>query len=251
MSTRYDTIGVGYAQQRRADPRIAAHIAAGLAGAARVVNVGAGAGSYESPATIVAVEPSSVMLAQRPPGAAPAVQAAAEALPLADACGDAGLASLTMHHWADPVRGLDELLRVAPDRTVVLTWDGAVTGRFWLYADYLPQITAMEAGLLQARETAALLRARGRRISEEIVSVPSDCTDGFGAAHWRHPEQYLDPAVLASSSGFALLDPEILREGIDRLRADLGSGAWHERYADLLARDELDVGYRLLVATPA
>jgi SAM-dependent methyltransferase len=251
MSTRYDTIGVGYAQQRRADPRIAAYIHAGLAGAERVVNVGAGAGSYEPSSTIVAVEPSTVMLEQRPRGTAPAVQASAEALPLADGCGDAGLASFTIHHWADPARGLDELLRVAPDRTVVLTWDETVMGRLWLYADYLPEVTAMQSGMPKAAETTALLRARGRRVIEQVVPIPDDCTDSFGATHWRSPERYLDPVVLASSSDFALLGPEVLRVGIDRLRADLDSGAWHERHRDLLARDELDVGCRLLVATPA
>jgi SAM-dependent methyltransferase len=251
MSTRYDAIGVGYAQQRRADPRIAAHIHAGLAGAERVVNVGAGAGSYEPAATIVAVEPSAVMLAQRADSAAPAVQASAESLPLADGCGDAGLASFTIHHWADAARGVDELLRVAPDRTVVLTWDGDVMSRLWLYADYLPQVTALQSNMPKARETAALLRSRGRKVTEQVVPIPDDCTDGFGATHWKSPERYLDPAVLASSSDFALLDPDVLRAGIDRLRSDLDSGAWHERHSDLLARDELDVGCRLLVATPA
>lgn len=251
MTTRYDTIGVGYARERRADPRIAAQIHAALGDARRVVNVGAGAGSYEPVTTIVAVEPSTVMLAQRPAGSAPAVRAQAEALPLSDGCGDAGLASFTIHHWADAGRGLDELLRVAPERTVVLTWDEAVMGRLWLYADYLPQVTALQAGMPKVRETTALLRARGRQVTEQVVPIPDDCTDGFGATHWRSPERYLDPAVLASSSDFALLAPEVLRAGIERLRADLDSGAWHERHSDLLARDELDVGCRLLVATPA
>jgi hypothetical protein len=31
------------------------------------------------------------------------------------------------------------------------------------------------------------------------------------------------------------------------LAQDLDSGAWHARHADLLERDELDTGYRLIV----
>ena len=74
----YDRIGVGYTPTRRTDPRIAEHILAALGDARSVLNVGAGTGSYEpSDRAVVAVEPSAVMLAQRPPGAAPAVRAEA------------------------------------------------------------------------------------------------------------------------------------------------------------------------------
>jgi hypothetical protein len=38
-----------------------------------------------------------------------------------------------------------------------------------------------------------------------------------------------------------------LRPGLTRLRSDLESGVWHERHADLLARDEIDLGYRLVI----
>ena len=43
----YDALGHGYAERRRADPRIAAQIHARLGDARTVVKVGAGAGSYE------------------------------------------------------------------------------------------------------------------------------------------------------------------------------------------------------------
>ena len=66
MNARYDSIGQGYSRFRREDPRIAARIRGGLGPARSVVNVGAGAGSYE-PADrhVIAVEPSDVMAAQR------------------------------------------------------------------------------------------------------------------------------------------------------------------------------------------
>src|SRR4029453_4441528 len=69
----YDTIGRGYAGQRRADPRVAAAIRAALGDARSVVNVGAGSGSYEPvDLSVLAVEPSREMLHQRPAGAPPA-----------------------------------------------------------------------------------------------------------------------------------------------------------------------------------
>ncbi len=245
---KYDTLGVGYAARRRPDPRIAAQIFAALGGGT-VVNVGAGPGSYEPASTLAAVEPSAVMLAQRPPGSAPAVQAVAEALPLADACADAGLASLTVHHWTDPAGGLDELVRVAPARTVVLCWDRAETARYWLFRDYLPEIIEREAGLPDSRWITAALAERGRSVRAAAVPVPRDCADGTAAAYWARPTAYLDASINAAMSGVAQLEPEIRDRGLSHLRADLADGSWHRRHGDLLGLAELDVGFRLLVAT--
>jgi hypothetical protein len=91
----YDTLGLGYRRTRQPDPRIAAQIEAAIGTSMTVANVGAGAGSYEPAATIVAIEPSSTMLAQRPPAAAAAVQAVAERRPLRDGSVDVAMAVLT------------------------------------------------------------------------------------------------------------------------------------------------------------
>ena len=241
----YDRIGTSYAVVRRADPRIAAHLLAALDGCRSVVNVGAGAGSYEPlDSSVVAVEPSAVMLVQRPEGAAPAVQARAEALPFGDGSFDAALAVLTTHHWSDPVAGLAELCRVAR-RQVVLTWNPVVVAeRFWLVRDLLPEVTAHEAGLATLDTVVAGLP--GARVLS--VPVPWDCTDGFLAAHWRRPHGYLDPAVRASMSSFARLAPAVVDRALSRLAAELADGTWAREHADLMARDELDVGYRLVVS---
>src|SRR6185436_7796488 len=143
----YDTIGRGYTGQRRADPRLAAAIRAALGNARSVVNVGAGSGSYEpAELAVLAIEPSGEMIRQRPIGAAPAVQAVAERLPLADGSVDAALAVLTVHHWDDRAAGLAELARVARRRVVIFTWDPARGDSFWLTAEYLPEIVAFDAG---------------------------------------------------------------------------------------------------------
>jgi len=241
----YDTIGRGYARQRRPDPRIAAHLTAALGGARLVVNVGAGAGSYEPhDRRVVAVGPSAVMLAQRPPGAAPAVRARAEALPFPDRAFDAAMAVLTLHHWADRAGGLAECARVARERVVLLTWDPAADA-FWLLREYLPAFA--EADRRQFPPMAGYGEAfgPGARVEVAAVPVPRDCIDGFLGAYWARPAAYLDPAVRAGISSFARPGAE---PGLERLRADLASGAWHARHGHLLAADAQDLGYRLVVA---
>jgi SAM-dependent methyltransferase len=244
MAARYDAIGRTYSATRGTDPRIAARIWDALGDARTVVNVGAGTGSYEPPdRDVTAVEPSAVMIAQRPPGAAPAVQASAEALPFEEASFDAAMAVLTLHHWSDLRAGCAELRRVARDRVVVFSWDPTYVGRMWLGAEYFPQYSREDAeGFPSLAEQAAALGAEA-----EVVPIPWDCRDGFFSAFWRRPEAYLDPAVRAGISTLAKRSEDELAEGLARLRADLESGAWARRHADLLERDELDLGYRLLV----
>ncbi len=140
----YDTIGAAYTVTRRTEPRIAGQVWAALGDARTVLNVGAGTGSYEpSDRDVTAVEPSAVMRAQRPAGAAPCVAATAECLPFEDQSFDAAMACATVHHWQDPVAGLREMRRVAR-RVVVFTNDFSDPDLFWLNRDYLPEF----AGLL-------------------------------------------------------------------------------------------------------
>jgi SAM-dependent methyltransferase len=243
--TVYDRIGLGYRTTRRPDPRIAAQVASALSGMASVVNVGAGAGSYEPAATVVAVEPSSVMIGQRPPGAAPCVRGVAEALPLRDGTVDAALAVLTVHHWSDVGAGVAELRRVARRRIVILTWDQEILRDFWLVREYLPAAAAVSAGheVPVARLVELLPGAR-----VEPVPVPHDCTDGFGAAYWRRPDAYLDHRVRAGISMLAQADPRALAGGLSALEADLRSGRWHERHRELAGIEQFDAGYRLVVS---
>ena len=241
----YDSIGTTYSSTRRPDPRVAAQITAALGDARTVINVGAGAGSYEPPQTVLAVEPSSVMIAQRPVDAAPVLQAFAESIPIEDDSADAVMALLTVHHWTDLEAGIAELRRIARRRIVVLTWDQTITRQFWLLGEYLPEAAAFDDTRAVPVDRLAALLGDAR---VEPVLVPHDCTDGFGAAYWRRPEAYLDPAVRAGMSMLAQTGDEVLRSGLDRLADDLASGRWHERHADLMEREALDAGYRLLIA---
>lgn len=121
MQPRYDQIGKTCRDTRRGDPHIARLIELALADARSVLNVGAGTGSYESTdRDVLAVEPSATMIQQRPDGAAPVIQASAEALPLPDKSFDAALAVNTLHHWRDVRTGLRALRRVTRTRAVIL-----------------------------------------------------------------------------------------------------------------------------------
>jgi SAM-dependent methyltransferase len=236
----YDDIGKGYRDHRRPDPRIAAVLSREIADARAILNVGAGTGAYEpTDRDVVAVEPSWSMLAQRRRRFS--VQARAEALPFAAHTFDCALAVLTIHHWTDVGRGMAEMRRVARRKIVLLTWLG-FTAPFWL-VDYLPQIKTVDEAifpsLMQLTSWLGPLRVMP-------VPIAHDCTDGFLCAYWRRPEAYLDENVRRSISTFARLGD--CAEGLVRLRNDLAGGRWHERYSSLLARNEIDFGYRVVVA---
>jgi SAM-dependent methyltransferase len=240
----YDTIGTTYAVTRRTEPRIAAQVWAALGDARTVLNVGAGTGSYEPPdRDITAVEPSAVMRAQRPEGAAPCVAATAESLPFADGSFDAAMAFATVHHWRDPIAGLREMQRVAR-RVVVFTCETTERswrGRFWLTRDYLHEVAASRVGL-----ATRLARAIDARM--EPVPVPWDCSDGFFEAYWRRPEAYLDERIRRGVSVWAGVGPDAELRAVRSLGDDLASGRWAERNRDLLGLDEAELGLRLLVA---
>jgi SAM-dependent methyltransferase len=212
-----------------------------------VANIGAGTGSYEPAQTVVAVEPSRVMIAQRPARAAPVVQAAAECLPIHTDAVDAAMAVLTVHHWTDVAAGVSEMLRIARRRAIILTWDHAIFREFWLLREYLPAAAETDARL--AVPIASLISLLGDdRVSVVSIPVPHDCIDGFGGAYWRRPHAYLDDTAQTGMSLFALTPKTQLQEGLSRLRSDLTTGAWHRRHAALLRKSQLDLGYRLVIA---
>lgn len=247
-AARYDTIGHGYARTRREDPGFRARIHAALDDARTVVNVGAGTGAYEpTDRHVVAIEPSDVMAAQRPPHLAPAIRATAGALPLRDDAVDAAMAILTLHHWDDErERGVRELRRVARGPVVILTYDPEVSGRMWLLADYLPEVAALDRQIFPALDDIA--DWLGGHVHISAVPIPRDTPDWMLGAFWAHPERVLDDGARAATSGFARMPTEVVDRVVDAVGRDLASGAWDRRHGHLRARDELDVGLRLIVA---
>jgi SAM-dependent methyltransferase len=243
----YETHGKGYAGRRQADPRIAAAILAALGDARSVLNVGAGAGSYE-PADrwVLAVEPSATMRAQRRADAAPALDCAAESLPFDDDSVDAAMACVTIHHWEDRPAGLAELRRVARGPVVIFTFELDALIPWQL--DYFAEPMAIERPRFGTVEEVAAELGGATRI--ETIPTPADCTDGFFEAFWNRPEAILDPTVRASQSIWQLVEPEIQERIVALLGADLESGRWDEEHGALREQGSYEGSLRLVISEP-
>jgi SAM-dependent methyltransferase len=244
----YEVGGTGYARRRRTDPRIAALVHAALGPARTVLNVGAGAGSYEpTDRAVTAVEPSAAMRAQRPAHLTPALDATAEHLPFADDSFDAAMAMVTIHQWSDTDRGLREMRRVARGPVVVLTFDADALARLWL-AEYAPELFDAERRRFPTIEHVQEML--GGISTVQAVPIPIDCVDGFGEAYFARPEAFLDPEVRQSQSGWKFVDAAATRRAVEHLRADLADGAWDRRHGSLRTQQEYIGGVRLITALP-
>ncbi len=244
----YGAIGTGYARIRQPDPRIAAQFHAALGDARTVLNVGAGAGSYEpTDRAVTAVEPSASMRAQRPPYLSEAVDATAETLPFEADSFDASMASVTIHQWPDPQAGLAGMRRVTTGPVVILTFDPDPVR--WWYDDYVPELLEVESKRMPSIDLVAA--SVGDVADVQTVLVPNDCTDGFGQAFYGRPEQLLDPEVRRAMSAWSFLDQSVVDRFVHDLSADLASGAWDARYGSFRTLESFDVGMRLVIGRRA
>jgi len=241
----YELHGRGYALMRRPDPRIAALVHAALGTARTIINIGAGAGSYE-PADrwVLAVEPAAAMRAQRPRDAAPAMRGFAEELPFDDRMFDAAMAMLTVHQWTDQRRGIAELRRVTRGPIVVLTFDPVALRDFWLH-EYGPELTAGDAGRMPT--IAALCEMLGP-CRVERVPMALDCQDGFTEAYYGRPEAFLDPLVRAAQSVWHFVGEPTRERIVGRLREALEDGSWDRKYGHLRTQERYVGALTLVVA---
>jgi SAM-dependent methyltransferase len=244
--TDYSSLAVDYADVRRPDPRIGAQLAAALGDARKVLNVGAGTGSYEPvDRHAVAVEPSAEMRAKRAPDLPPAIDAAAGALPFDDDAFDAALGVFTVHHWPDLEAGLAEVRRVTRGPVVIMTADPAALGDLWV-AEYSPEFHAVERRRYPSPERIGA--ALGGELEVRPLRIPLDCTDGFTDAFYGRPEAMLEPAVRRAQSAWSFVDDAAQARFETRLRADLDSGAWDERLGELRQTPEFVGSIRILVS---
>jgi SAM-dependent methyltransferase len=245
----YEANGSNYSAVRRTDPRIARLVLRGLGTAQSVINVGAGAGSYEPPnLQVTPVEPSAFMRSQRSPGQPSALNAVAEHLPFFDASFDAAMAMVTVHQWSDADRGMRELRRVSRGPVVILTFDGDALDKFWL-AHYVPELITAERRRYPAIDH--IRAVLGGTSTVTIVPIAIDCTDGFTEAFYARPERFLDPPVRRSQSAWGFVAPEVEQRAVEGLREDLESGEWERRYGAVRKLPEFLGSLRLIVATPS
>jgi hypothetical protein len=243
----YEAHGGTYATVRRPDPRIAALVHDALGPAKTVLNVGAGAGSYEpSDRLVTAVEPSATMRAQRRPELAPAIDGVAERLPFDADSFDAAMAMITLHQWPDPFTGLAEMRRVSRGPVVALTFDGDSLDRLWL-GEYWPEL--FEAERRRYPDVEEIAQALGADTHVLEVPIPLDCTDGFTETYYGRPEMFLDPAVRACQSAWGFVDQPSIDRGLAGLAADLESGAWDERFGTLRTQTEFVGALRLIIGS--
>ena len=244
MKATYDQIGINYAQKRKSDPRIAAQILDRLQGVEKILNIGAGTGSYE-PANmdLVALEPSLEMIKQRSADAHPVIQGVAESLPFEDNSFSHALTILSMHHWKNQAKAFQEINRVVTDQFIAVSWNPKSTG-FWFTRDYFPEIVEMDQHTFPSIE---LFEQHFNDVKVEPLLIPEDCVDGFLAAYWKRPEAYLDQNVRNSISSFSKLDH--IEERLQRLETDIKSGAWHQQNQTILHQSELDAGYIIISAS--
>jgi SAM-dependent methyltransferase len=244
----YGRVGGAYSQYRRPDPRIAARIVDALGDARTVLNVGAGAGSYEPvDREVTAVEPSASMRAQRPPSLAPAIDATAENLPFADQTFDAAMTTFSVHQWSDLQAGLREMRRVTRGPIVILTGDPELLRKFWLN-DYAPEVIDTEARRYPSIATIAA--SLGGSTSSVVVPVPLDCVDGFNEAHYGRPEALLDPGARLSCSAWSFVGAEVQDRFTVDLRRDLADGTWDGRFGHLRTQPTFDGSLVLVVGAP-
>ncbi|MFA6154682.1 class I SAM-dependent methyltransferase [Mesorhizobium sp.] len=241
----YGAIGTNYTNYRQPEPRIAALIVRALGDARTVLNVGAGAGSYEPIGRMVtAVEPSASMRAQRPEHLSRAIDAVAGALPFGDKSFDAAMATFTVHQWPDLGQGLAEMRRVTRGPVIVLSCDPDQLNRFWL-DDYAPEIIAVEASRYPRID--AIVEALGGEAQVLSVPIPLDCTDGFGEAYYGRPERLLDPGARLANSAWSFVDASVGERFVADLTRDLDSGEWDRRHGHLRTQPEFDGSLKLVV----
>ena len=244
----YGVIGTGYTRYRQPDPHIAEFIRKALGDAATVLNVGAGAGSYEPvDRDITAVEPSASMRAQRPAHLPMAIEATAESLPFPDKAFDAAMATFTVHQWSNLERGLGEMRRVTRGPVLILSCDPDLLERSWLHA-YAPEMIAVEARRYPSM--AAIVEGLGGNAEVKPVPIPLNCVDGFGEAYYGRPERLLDPGARLANSAWSFVDPSVGERFVTELERDLADGSWDRRYGALRTQPFFEGSLRLVIARP-
>lgn len=256
-SVIYNQIGHGYRTHRAADPRIAKALIE-LVGAPRgsiVCDIGAGSGNYASAFAaegyrVLAVEPSDVMRAQASSSIGVTwLEGVAENLPLPDACADATICVLAVHHFQSLTATVLEMDRVCKNGPLVFfTFDPRESQPLW-FDHYFPEIIAAGQSIVPPiEEFINSVQATTRRRGEvHNFPLPNDLVDGFMLAKWNTPEAYFDAGLRANHSGFAKADQRVVNRGLERLRADLSSGVWDKNHGHLRSQDKFDAGYRFLV----
>ena len=242
----YNKGGIRYAGHRRTDPHIAAYIHTALGSARTVLNVGAGAGSYEpSDRYVLAVEPSIAQRAQRPSHLPPAMIGTAESLPFDNGAFDASMAMFTLHHWGDMEDGLREMKRLTRQRVLVMSADPDALDLFW-NVEYFREVVEIERKRYPRIEWITDILGPNCRV--ESLPIPLDCVDGFQEAFYGRPEAFLDKEVRKAQSAWRFLPDGAEEILVQRLADDLASGEWDRKFGHYRTQATFMGALRLIIA---
>ena len=243
----YDKLGQKYSGHRQTEPLISEFVNKALGTAKTILNVGAGAGSYEpTDRYVVAVEPSVVMRQQRlVNNKIPAINAKGDNLPFDDKSFDATMAMVTIHHWPDIDKGLKELRRVTKGQVIIMTFDPDTLDKFW-NVNYFPELIAVEKVRYPTIEF--IKNSLGGNCEVVEIPIPLNCIDGFQEAFYGRPEAFLEKEVRLSQSAWGFLSKEVENRIVKTLEDDLKSGEWDKKYGHYRTQPFFTCALRLIIS---
>lgn len=237
MGVKYDKIGVGYNQTRKADPfltkRLHHHLCTNQRGT--YLDVGCGTGNYtiaiaHKGIEIVGIDPSEEMLkvARSKDSKISWIQGIAEAIPLTSECVDGIICNLTIHHWDDLTKGFQELHRVLnPNgRVVLFTSTPEQMKGYWLNHYFPKMVNDSIRQMPSEKSVFSALKHAGFLIADtEQYRVKPDLEDLFLYAGKHNPLLYLNSEVRNGVSSFSsLANTKEVSVGLQELEKDITSG---------------------------
>ncbi len=256
MSARYNTIGIGYNNTRKADPYLASRLYHHLQPepGKLYLDIGCGTGNYtlalqQKGVVFIGVDPSTAMLnqARLKSSAIQWLSGTAENIPLLDASVSGFMAQLTIHHWTNLNAAFKELFRVLKpgSKWVIFTTTPEQTGAYWL-SHYFPQMIKDSQAVLPPYHSVetAVVNAGLTITSTEKYFVKPDLQDHFLYVGKTQPELYFNPEVRQGISSFsAFSNADEVTQGLAQLRGDIDSG----KIAAIMQQYENDLGDYLYI----
>lgn len=257
-NARYNKIGIGYDDTRRADPYLCSRMHELLQPISdgNYLDVGCGTGNYTSclndkGLSFIGVDPTEEMLlkAKLKNSNVSWMVGSAEKLDLPSESVDGVLVSLSIHHWSDLNTGFHEIARVMKpgSHLVLFTTFPEQTKAYWLN-HYFPKMMEDSIAILPTREAlnVAFQFVGLKIIKEEKYDVHPELKDWFLYCGKHNPSMYFEPSIRKGISSFSLLSnqPEV-EQGLAQLKADIRSGA----FLQIQQSAQSDLGdYSFLVA---
>lgn len=228
---KYNTIGEGYNQTRKADSTIVAQLLnlLNLKANGQYVDIGCGTGNYtravhQGKYHFIGIDPSEKMLTVAR-GTNTSIDwrlGIAEDTGLPDTSIDGIMATLTIHHWQNLPAAFQELYRILKPggKLVLFTSTPKQMKQYWLNT-FFPEM--MKMSIQQMPDETSVCNELSLKGFTEIETIPFwlpvDLEDKFLYCGKHDPSLYLDPVIRNGISSFAdLAVAEEISNGIKALQ---------------------------------